>query len=233
MAMLRVAFLASGTGSLLARVLATFAGDPRLRFVGLVADEKAHGSVERAAAAGLPVARVSRRAHPDLPEFNQRLYEALAPWEPDLIVSTFNHLVTAPVLERWPRHLVNVHYALLPAFAGLKPIPRALRFGVRLAGATVHLIDASFDEGPPILQAITPVGPGDTPAAVQDRLFHLAVPMLLQAIDWAADARLRFDVVDGRTRVRVEGARYDALPINPYPEKYAHLVPGADGAAPG
>ena len=100
--MLRIVFCASGGGHLIHHVLQTFANDGRIQFQGLVGDDQAEGSCHYAEEAGVPVTRVSRRDAPDLGDFNQELYSAIHPWEPELIICTFNHLITMPTIGTWP-----------------------------------------------------------------------------------------------------------------------------------
>jgi phosphoribosylglycinamide formyltransferase-1 len=218
--MLRVAFLVSGAGHLVRRVLETLADDARIRFAGVLGDGGGLMAVERAREAGIPVAEVQRRGADDLARFNGELFTVLEPWEPDLIVCAFDHLVTVPVLERWRHRLINVHYSLLPAFAGFRAIPKAIRYGARFAGTTVHLVDDSVDLGAPILQGIAPVDPDEDEAAVHRKLFDLALTMTVQALDWWADGRVRIETEVDRTRVRIEGGRYDGFPINPAPDPW-------------
>lgn len=216
---MNVAFLVSGAGHLARRVLETLSGEERVRFVGVLGDGGGTQAVEWARGAGIPVAEV-RRGPEGLEPFNRALYERLLPWEPDLLVCAFNHLLTEPILGRWEHRVINVHYGLLPAFPGFGAIRKAIAYGARFAGATVHLVDESVDLGAPILQGVTPIGPGEDEAGVHRRLFDLAVPMTAQAITWAAEGRLRVEMADGRPRVHVEGARYDGFPINPRPDRF-------------
>lgn len=216
---MNVAFLVSGAGHLARRVLETLSGEEDIRFVGVIGDGGGTAAVEWARGAGVPVAEVPRGPE-GLELFNRALYDALLPWQPELIVCAFNHLLTEPILSRWRHRVINVHYGLLPAFPGFGAIRKALAYGARFAGATVHLVDESVDLGAPILQGVTPIGPEEDEAGVHRRLFDLAVPMTAQAIAWAAEGRLRIETVEGRARVHVEGARYDGFPINPRPDRF-------------
>jgi phosphoribosylglycinamide formyltransferase-1 len=221
---LRIALLASGSGSLFGRALAAFADDRRVAFCGMIADGPDIDALAKGRAAGIPTAVVRRPDHPTREAFSAALRPHLDAWRPDVVLTTFNHILTEPVLGGpWSPHLYNVHYALLPAFAGLRPIDKALSHGARFAGVTLHAIDPTVDGGPPVLQGVVPVAVDETRTTLQHRLYSLAVPMMLGLIDWLADGRVRRG--PGPRDVHVEGARYGTWPINPWPEHAAHLVP--------
>ncbi len=216
--MTRVGFLASGTGSVMSRVISRFAEDPNVDFCGVVADQTDAGALAVARQAGIRTAVVSRAIGEDPPGYSERLLLVLDDWRPDWILATFNQLLAEPVLPRWSDRIINVHYSLLPAFPGFRPVERSVTFGAKLGGATLHLIDASVDMGPPIMQAVTPISPDDSEGTVQHRLFQYAAIMACQAIAWASEGRLDIQQRGDRKRVIVHGAEYGSLPINPRPE---------------
>ena len=81
--------------------------------------------------------------------------------------------------------MLNIHPALLPAFAGLHTHQRALDAGVRCAGATVHRVTAELDEGPILAQAVVPVLPGDTAHTLAARVLtqeHVIYPRAVRAL---------------------------------------------------
>ena len=118
--MFRIAFFASGGGHLIQRILDAYASDVRIKFVGLIGDEGADRSCKYAKAAHVSIARLYRQRFSDLSEFNQMLYQTVLPWEPDLIITTFNHIITKPVLDRWAGRIMNVHYAAASRISGSK-----------------------------------------------------------------------------------------------------------------
>jgi phosphoribosylglycinamide formyltransferase-1 len=79
-------------------------------------------------------------------------------------------LLKGPLLEAYPGAIMNIHPALLPSFPGLNSQERALEYGVRFAGCTVHYVDEGTDTGPIILQSVVPVLPGDTPGELSGRI---------------------------------------------------------------
>ena len=79
-------------------------------------------------------------------------------------------LVGPVLLEAYPNRIVNIHPSLLPSFPGLHAQRQALEHGVRVSGATVHLVDGALDAGPIVLQAAVPVLDSDTVDTLSERI---------------------------------------------------------------
>jgi phosphoribosylglycinamide formyltransferase-1 len=99
--------------------------------------------------------------------------------------------------------VMNIHPGLLPSFPGLHAQRQALRYGVRVAGCTVHFVDTGCDTGPIIAQAVVPVLPGDDEQSLSARILAEEHRLYPQAIHWFAQGRLS---LAGRL-VTVRGAR--------------------------
>ena len=82
----------------------------------------------------------------------------------------FMRLVKEPLLAAFPRRILNIHPALLPAFPGVEAWKQALEAGATQAGCTVHYVDAGMDTGEILMQAYVPVLPGDTPETLHARI---------------------------------------------------------------
>ena len=82
----------------------------------------------------------------------------------------FLRLVKQPLLEAFPKRIINIHPALLPAFPGLESWKQALAAGVSETGCTVHYVDEGMDTGPIILQQRVAILPGDTPESLHARI---------------------------------------------------------------
>lgn len=111
----------------------------------------------------------------------------------------FMRIIKRGMLEAFPSRVLNIHPSLLPAFPGMESWTQALDYGARVAGCTVHIVDAGTDTGPIILQKAVPVLGDDTPASLHARIQvqeHEAYPEALQLL---AEGRLR---IEGR-RVRI------------------------------
>ena len=109
-------------------------------------------------------------------------------------------IISEIFVEAFPNRIMNIHPALLPAFPGLHVQRKALEYGVRFSGCTVHFVDTGTDTGPIIIQAVVPVLDGDTEATLSARILEQEHQIYPRAIQFFAEGRLR---VEGR-RVIVE-----------------------------
>jgi phosphoribosylglycinamide formyltransferase-1 len=129
-----------------------------------------------------------------------RLIEMLKECEIDLVVlAGFMRIVKPKLLAAYPNRVLNIHPALLPAFPGVHSWKQALDYGCKVAGVTVHFVDAGTDSGPIIVQRAVPVLEDDTPETLHQRIQveeHIAYPEALRMI---AAGRC---TIDGR-RVRI------------------------------
>lgn len=162
--------LASGTGSLLASLLAAAADDYPARVVAVGTDRKC-AAVDIAAGAGVPSYTVRLGDHEDRDAWDAALTAATAVHEPDLVVSAgFMKILGGQFLSRFPGRVVNTHPALLPAFPGAHAVPEALAYGVRVTGCTVHLVDSGMDTGPILAQQAIEVLDDDTEETLHERI---------------------------------------------------------------
>jgi len=154
----------------------------------------------------IPCAVVDHRAHASREAFDAALGDAIDRFAPRLVaLAGFMRILTPAFVARYAGRLMNIHPSLLPAFPGLDTHAAALAAGVKIHGATVHLVTPELDSGPIVIQAAVPVLPGDDPDRLAARVLeqeHVIYPM---AIRWFLDGRLR--LADGRVEVTGEGAR--------------------------
>lgn len=86
------------------------------------------------------------------------MLRALKPLQPDLLVlAKYMRVLTPAFVARWPERMLNIHHSFLPAFAGAKPYHQAFERGVKVIGATAHFVTEELDEGPILVQQVTPV----------------------------------------------------------------------------
>lgn len=194
---MRAAVFASGGGSnfgaLLDAVAAAGAEAP-YEVVLLVSDRAGAGALERARSAGIAtrVVAVSGRS---ADEVGAETVAALTEAGVEVIfLAGYLRLVPAAVVARWPRRILNVHPALLPAFGGkgmwgLHVHRAVLASGARVSGPTVHFVDEAYDEGHILAQWPVAVRPDDTPEslaarvlAVEHRLYPLAAAHLCRCL---------------------------------------------------
>lgn len=182
----RVAVLVSGGGTNLEALFnAQAAGDlPHGEIVLVLSSNPGAFALERAKRRGVPAFAVSRRELG--PEgFEASLMKKLVEYRVDLVVlAGFLSILSENFVRRWPDRIVNVHPSLIPAFCGkgyygLKVHEAALRRGVKVTGATVHLVNEIPDGGRILLQKAVEVQPGDTPETLQRRVMEQAEWVLL------------------------------------------------------
>lgn len=178
----RLVVLASGTGSLLASLLAAAVGDYPARVVAVGTDRDCR-AVQIAQAAGLPVFTVRVGDYPNRAAWDRALTEATATHNPDLVVSAgFMKILGSHFLARFLGRTVNTHPALLPAFPGAHAVPEALAYGVKVTGCTVHLVDAGTDTGPVLAQEPVVVLDDDDEDTLHERIKTVERKLLVDVL---------------------------------------------------
>jgi phosphoribosylglycinamide formyltransferase-1 len=105
------------------------------------------------------------------PQAETELVRMLREAEVDLVIlAGFMRVLKAPMLEAFPRRILNIHPSLLPKFPGLAAWSQALAAGEKVTGCTVHFVDGQIDHGTIIAQREVPILPGDTPETVHERI---------------------------------------------------------------
>lgn len=189
---MRLGILGSGAGWNMEAILDAI-GDGRLDAeVALVLSDRPDALIlRRARERGIPTAGIDCRGHRSrFPDEAQRETAArLRDAGVGLVcLAGFMRLVKAPLLDAFPRRIVNIHPSLLPDFPGLEAWRQALEAGVAETGCTVHYVDAGMDTGPVILQARVPVLADDTPESLHARIQREEHRLYPEAIGRAAAA---------------------------------------------
>jgi phosphoribosylglycinamide formyltransferase-1 len=202
---LPVAILASGSGTNLQAIIdAVRAGRLGADLRLVLSDNPKARALERAKAAAVPTAVVTKKDFPIREEFDKEVVRLLKAAGVELVVlAGFMRLVTKPFLDAFPMRIINIHPSLLPAFPGLDVQRKAVEHGVKFSGCTVHFVDEGLDSGPIIMQAVVPVLEGDDAEALKARILekeHVIYPAAIQCF------------AEGRVKVRerhvfIEGAR--------------------------
>ncbi len=202
--MKRIAVLVSGGGTnLQALIDAQIRGEIVGGKIALVVSSSPDAyALERAKAAGIPSAVLNRKDYPENRALTRALVELLRGKGIDLLVlAGFLYILTEEVVDAYPNAIINVHPALIPSFCGpgaygIHVHEKALAYGVKVSGATVHFVSAQCDGGPIILQKAVAVEEGDTPQTLQLRIMEQAEWKLLpQAVSLFCQGRL---AVEGR-----------------------------------
>jgi phosphoribosylglycinamide formyltransferase-1 len=194
--------LISGSGTNLQALLdACAAPDFPARVAVVISNRRDAYGLERARAAGVPAVWVPHRGKARA-DFDAELVAALrehgAQW---VCLAGFMRIVTPVFLDAFPQRVLNIHPALLPAFPGVHAQAQALAAGVKVAGATVHFVDAGTDTGPIIAQGAVPVLDDDDEDALKARILAVEHELYPRALRQAVEGRLR-----------VEGRRVVVLP---------------------
>jgi len=198
----RIAVLASGRGSNFQAVIdAIVAGDIPAVCVGLVTDNPGAYAIERARAAGIPVTVVEYARFPSKAAYEEALLAAMRNCRADLFVlAGYMRILGSAIVHEFSGRMMNIHPALLPAFAGLHAQRQAIEYGVKVAGCTVHLVDEGMDTGPIVVQRCVPVLPGDDESMLADRILieeHEALPLAVKLF-----CEERLEVTGRRVRIR-------------------------------
>ncbi len=191
----RLGVLISGRGSNLQAILDAIAAGSLDAGVALVLSNrrKAPGLV-LAERAGIPTAVLSHRAFPDRESYDRAILEQLREHRVQVVCLAGFLRILSPVLIRaFSNRILNIHPSLLPAFRGLHAQTQALEHGVRVSGATVHLVDEHLDHGPILLQEVAPVRDEDTPETLAERILALEHRLYPRAIGLLLDGGLRLE----------------------------------------
>ncbi|WP_255685854.1 phosphoribosylglycinamide formyltransferase [Pseudonocardia sp. TRM90224] len=168
----RVVVLVSGSGTLL-QALIDAAGAPGYpaQVVAVGADRTGIEGLARAERVGIPTFALKVADHADRAAWDGALAKAVAEHRPDLVVSAGFMKILGPGFRAGIGcPMINTHPALLPSFPGIRGAADALDYGVKLTGATVHLVDDGVDTGPVLAQGAVPVLPEDTAGELHERI---------------------------------------------------------------
>ena len=201
----RIAVLVSGGGTNL-QALIDAQGRNELgggEIAAVIASKPGAYALERAARAGIPGYVVARKDYPSSQAMTVALVDKLRELDIDLVVlAGFMVILTQEMVQAFPNAILNVHPALIPSFCGegcygLHVHEKALAYGVKVTGATVHFVSEECDGGPIVLQKAVYIQDGDTPEVLQRRVMEQAEWVILpQAVSLFCQGRLR---VEGRT----------------------------------
>jgi phosphoribosylglycinamide formyltransferase 1 len=193
----RIGVLISGRGSNLQSIIDAVRGSRLDAHIGVVISNRADAAgLMRARDAGIEARIVNARDFPDKETCDRAIADILLDSRVELVcLAGFMRIVGKPLLEAFPNRILNIHPSLLPAFPGVDAQRQALEHGVRVAGATVHIVTSELDGGPIVLQASVPVLPGDTVDTLSARILieeHRIYPEAIQRVlsrKWHLDGR--------------------------------------------
>ena len=207
----RIAVLVSGGGTNLQALIDAQRRDELGggEIVAVISSKPDVYALERAKQAGIPGYVVARKDYDSNRAMTQALVAKLKELDIGLVVlAGFMHILTEEMVQAYPNAILNVHPALIPSFCGagyygLHVHEKALAYGVKVTGATVHFVNEEPDGGPIVLQKAVDILPGDTPEVLQRRVMEQAEWHILpQAVALFCQGRLS---VEGRIVTIKEG----------------------------
>lgn len=162
-----------------------------------------------AASQGIATRVVDHREFATREAFDARLAAQIEALAPDLVIlAGFMRIFTDGFVRRFEGRMLNVHPSLLPAFPGLDTHRQALAAGVKLHGATVHVVTPRLDDGPIVIQGAVPVVAGDTEETLAARVLAVEHRIYPQAVRWFVEGRIEFPK-PGVVQVRRSGVSTD------------------------
>ena len=206
--MLKLGVLASGRGSNLQAIIDAIKSGALKANLALVLSNKAEAqALEWARKHGAPTMFLDpkpfstkstdpREKQAAREAYDRAVLDALKQYDVELVaLAGYMRIVTPVLIDSYPNRMMNIHPSLLPSFPGLDVQQKALDWGVKLAGCTVHFVTEGVDEGPIILQTSVPVLDGDSAETLAARILIEEHKIYPRAIQLYAEGRLR---VDGR-----------------------------------
>jgi phosphoribosylglycinamide formyltransferase-1 len=203
---LRIAVLASGRGSNLQAIIdAIEARQLDAQILAVISNKKEASALERARKHDLQSIFVDPKpfaGQADSREaYDRALLEVLEKHDVELVLlAGYMKIVTTVLVNAYANRMMNIHPSLLPSFPGLEVQKKAIEWGCKVAGCTVHFVTEGVDEGPIILQAAVPIHDEDTPETLAARILVEEHKLYPRAVQLFAESRLR---IDGR-RVFIE-----------------------------
>jgi len=183
----RLGVLISGRGSNLQAIIDAIKVGRLKATVAIVISNRADAlGLDKARAAGIETLVLPQSAYSTREEYDQALVQHLQERQVDLVcLAGFMRLLGHVFIDAFPNAVLNVHPSLLPAFPGLDAQRQAWEHGVRVSGATVHLVTVDLDAGPIVEQAAVPVHADDTPETLAARILveeHRIYPQAIARI---------------------------------------------------
>jgi phosphoribosylglycinamide formyltransferase-1 len=178
--------LASGNGSNLEAIAnAINNGELNARITVLIYNNPDAFCATRAERLGIPAVLLDHRLYKNREDLDAAIIEVLRQHSVELaIMAGWMRVITQVLLDAFPHRVLNIHPSLLPSFPGIHAAEQALKYGVKIAGCTVHIVSLEVDSGPILLQASVPVLDDDTPDSLQQRIQvqeHIIYPKAIAA----------------------------------------------------
>ncbi len=195
---LRIAVFASGRGSNFGAILNNIKkGELDASIVAFISNKKNAGAFDIARANNIPAYFVSTKEFPEQEQFDLRILEILETHNANFIVlAGYLKMIGKNVVRKFKNRILNIHPALLPSFGGKGMFGHhvheaVLNYGCKVSGVTVHLVDESYDTGPPVIQRCVPVRDDDTPETLAARVLKIEHQVFTEALKYFAEGRVQ------------------------------------------
>ncbi|MFC1767394.1 phosphoribosylglycinamide formyltransferase [Candidatus Margulisiibacteriota bacterium] len=190
---LRIGVLVSGRGSNLQAIIDSIeGGDIPAEIAVVISNVPGVLALERAEKHGIRTAVVDSKQFENKGKYEEQVIKTLKDETVNLIcLAGYMKLLSPEFIEEYKGRIMNIHPALLPAFTGLHVQEKALEYGVKFSGATVHFVDEGCDTGPIILQAVVPVLDDDTEETLAARILEQEHKLYPQAVKLYAEGKLK------------------------------------------
>lgn len=194
---LKIAVLVSGRGSNLQAIIdAIESGKINGKIEVVISNKEDAYALERAKRYNIEGVFIDPSSYKNKDDYDMAIIKILDDKNIELVcLAGFMRILTPYFVNKYKRRIINIHPSLLPAFPGLEAQKKALDYGVKFIGATVHFVDEGVDSGPIILQSVVPIMDTDTPEILSERILKEEHRIYPEAIKAFAEGRL---VVTGR-----------------------------------
>jgi len=180
--MLRIGVMVSGGGTNLQAIIDKINNGylESCSIVTVVSSKEGVYALERAEKYNIPIECIAKRDYCDFEEYDRALVEHFNKYNVDLIVlAGFLSMIGEKLIESYKNRIINIHPSLIPSFCGkgnygIIPHQKAIEYGVKVTGATVHFVEPEYDSGPIILQKAVYIREDDTPQTLQKRVMEEA-----------------------------------------------------------
>ncbi len=213
---LRLAILASGGGTNLQSIIDQCQqGLLDAEICLVLSNNPEAGALKRAAQAGIETLCINHREFDKREKFDQAVVTTLKKVGAELVVlAGFMRIISTLFLQAFPQRIINIHPSLLPSFPGLHVQLKAIEYGAKFSGCTVHFVDAGVDTGPIIIQSVVPILHDDSEETLAARILEQEHIIYPQAIQWIAAGRVK--IIDRQVKI-LESEPPAATLINPLP----------------
>jgi phosphoribosylglycinamide formyltransferase-1 len=197
---LRLVAFASGGGSNVRAIYNNILdGKLNAELVGVISNNSSCGALEHAREHDIAAFHISSKQFDRSTDFEKRLLDVLSELKTDMVIlAGYMKMMPESVVRAYKNKMLNIHPALLPSFGGKGLYGHfvheaVLDYGCKVSGVTVHLVDAEYDTGAPILQRCVPVKNDDTPDSLAARVLKEEYKIYSDAIQLFAEGRVNIN----------------------------------------